>query len=175
MLRAGLAALALGMASSANAAVTYNFFGFSSQGSRPYGNFSFTTATFLPVNTVQNPTTFLPLAQQSACSVISPAFGFTCGTHYFQSGALNTQIGFATAEGTQTNYIFAAGVLQAVGSYASSGPPPGQPGSQFAGLTVTSDVMGGVPEPASWALMIAGFGLVGGAMRRRAQVRVAYA
>ena len=32
-----------------------------------------------------------------------------------------------------------------------------------------------VPEPASWALMIAGFGLVGGAMRRRAKVRVAYA
>jgi hypothetical protein len=27
---------------------------------------------------------------------------------------------------------------------------------------------GAVPEPASWALMIAGFGLVGGAMRRRA-------
>ncbi len=31
-----------------------------------------------------------------------------------------------------------------------------------------------VPEPASWAMMIAGFGIVGGAMRRRA-VRVAYA
>ncbi|MFW2828860.1 PEPxxWA-CTERM sorting domain-containing protein [Sphingomonas sp. ID0503] len=30
-----------------------------------------------------------------------------------------------------------------------------------------------VPEPASWAMMIAGFGLVGGAMRRR--TRVAYA
>lgn len=27
--------------------------------------------------------------------------------------------------------------------------------------------MGAVPEPASWALMVAGFGLVGGAMRRR--------
>ena len=27
--------------------------------------------------------------------------------------------------------------------------------------------VGGVPEPASWALMIAGFGLVGGAMRRK--------
>ena len=28
---------------------------------------------------------------------------------------------------------------------------------------------GGVPEPASWALMIVGFGLTGGAMRRRRQ------
>lgn len=30
--------------------------------------------------------------------------------------------------------------------------------------------MGAVPEPASWALMISGFGLVGGAMRRRGRV-----
>jgi hypothetical protein len=34
---------------------------------------------------------------------------------------------------------------------------------------------GGVPEPASWAMMLAGFGLTGAAMRRRAQVRVTYA
>jgi hypothetical protein len=32
-----------------------------------------------------------------------------------------------------------------------------------------------IPEPASWALMIAGFGLVGSAMRRRATMRVTYA
>lgn len=38
-------------------------------------------------------------------------------------------------------------------------------------------VSGAVPEPATWALMIMGFGAVGGAMRRRAKVRttVAYA
>lgn len=29
-------------------------------------------------------------------------------------------------------------------------------------------VMAGVPEPTTWAMMIAGFGLIGGAMRRRA-------
>ena len=27
--------------------------------------------------------------------------------------------------------------------------------------------VGGIPEPASWALLIAGFGLLGAAMRRR--------
>lgn len=32
-----------------------------------------------------------------------------------------------------------------------------------------------VPEPASWAMMIAGFGLVGAAMRRRTKVQVRYA
>ena len=30
-----------------------------------------------------------------------------------------------------------------------------------------ADVMPGVPEPASWAMFIAGFGLTGAAMRRR--------
>ncbi len=37
------------------------------------------------------------------------------------------------------------------------------------------DTFSGVPEPASWAMMISDFGLVGGAMRRRAKVRVAFA
>ena len=36
-------------------------------------------------------------------------------------------------------------------------------------------VPAGIPEPASWALMLGGFGLVGAAMRRRAKVRVTYA
>lgn len=39
------------------------------------------------------------------------------------------------------------------------------------GPAVTS---GAVPEPATWAMMIAGFGLVGGAMRRRS-IKVAFA
>lgn len=33
--------------------------------------------------------------------------------------------------------------------------------------------VGGVPEPATWGLMIAGFGLTGGALRRRRTARVA--
>jgi hypothetical protein len=34
---------------------------------------------------------------------------------------------------------------------------------------------GAVPEPATWAMMISGFGMVGGAMRRRAKTSVSYA
>jgi hypothetical protein len=34
---------------------------------------------------------------------------------------------------------------------------------------------GAVPEPATWAMLITGFGLVGGAMRRRSKVAVTYA
>ena len=34
---------------------------------------------------------------------------------------------------------------------------------------------GAVPEPAAWAMMLAGFGLVGSAMRRRSKVAVTFA
>jgi hypothetical protein len=41
-------------------------------------------------------------------------------------------------------------------------------------ITFGADVPGGgvIPEPATWAMMIAGFGLVGAAMRRRSVARV---
>ena len=47
------------------------------------------------------------------------------------------------------------------------------------GSQLMSNIVGGkvaaVPEPASWAMMIAGFGLAGAAMRRRQRVKVAFA
>jgi hypothetical protein len=43
-------------------------------------------------------------------------------------------------------------------------------------FTAVFDVgVNAVPEPASWALMIGGFGLVGAAMRRRTSAKVAFA
>lgn len=36
------------------------------------------------------------------------------------------------------------------------------------GGTISRTIEGGVPEPASWALMLVGFGALGGALRRRA-------
>ena len=41
-------------------------------------------------------------------------------------------------------------------------------------INYTPATAGAVPEPATWAMMIAGFGLIGGTLRRRA-VRVRYA
>jgi membrane-associated phospholipid phosphatase len=43
------------------------------------------------------------------------------------------------------------------------------------GNYVSQNAFGAVPEPTTWAMMIFGFGLVGGAMRRRHSVRVTYA
>ena len=41
-------------------------------------------------------------------------------------------------------------------------------------LTYLTGSVGAVPEPASWAMMIAGFALAGGSMRRRS-MRVSFA
>lgn len=47
-------------------------------------------------------------------------------------------------------------------------------GVRFMNLSYNS-VADGVPEPASWAMMLAGFGLAGAAMRRRVRTSVSYA
>jgi hypothetical protein len=53
-----------------------------------------------------------------------------------------------------------------------SGVLPGSGGlAGYDAWSVTSISVAGVPEPANWALMIAGFGLTGAAMRRRQVVR----
>lgn len=61
--------------------------------------------------------------------------------------------------------------LNATGSFDSAGQltfPGGRPtvSQSFSGLIEAP----GIPEPASWAMMIGGFGLAGAAMRRRAMV-----
>lgn len=112
-------------------------------------------------------------------------------------------VGFRANDGTdliaydQAYPISTNGLLFAIGT--SNPQPNGNPliglfsdgnggyGAQFTGqvdrveyyndyvLTGVSVVAaaGGVPEPATWALMIVGFGAVGAAMRRRAKVRTA--
>ena len=65
-------------------------------------------------------------------------------------------------------------------AYTSEGNWFEQPTNQTLGIRVSGVPTGGgaVPEPASWAMMIAGFGLVGGAMRRRnalTMTKVSYA
>ncbi len=46
-------------------------------------------------------------------------------------------------------------------------------GNASYGNLVTNVSVGAVPEPASWAMMIAGFGLIGHAMRRRGRLHAA--
>ncbi len=64
----------------------------------------------------------------------------------------------------------ATGSKETLSFMATGGPSGGQP--PFALLDGVS-LMGGVPEPATWGLMILGFGAIGVAARRRRAVAVA--
>ena len=105
---------------------------------------------------------------------VGNSVGYVNGTALisFQNAA-TTNIGFANllhlfVDDSQVGGEASAGFVDYVRIYdtvLSSG--------QVAALTPPGSV-GAVPEPASWALMIAGFGLVGGSMRRRSAMRVTY-
>jgi PEP-CTERM motif len=168
MLRAGLVAMGIAMAGSASAAITYKFDASSSFGSA-FGSFELTTPTFLTGINILSP------ASLTSCSVTFSVGDPVCGnqrfdTTFYDVSPFYETIGFGTSDTSETYYYFDQGSFGTVGTHSSQifGS------NQFATLTVTDSNIGAVPEPASWALMIAGFGLVGSAMRRRV-TKVAYA
>jgi hypothetical protein len=72
----------------------------------------------------------------------------------------------------RANMTFTAQSTSAVLSFLAEGTPEGKPPfSLLDGVSLTA--AGAVPEPASWAMMIVGFGAVGSSMRRRRMVAVA--
>lgn len=79
------------------------------------------------------------------------------GNTLFSSGPL-------TIDGTISS-LFNVGLTSSTGLGIKFGPDSFNVGIDNIDFSVAG--IGAVPEPASWALMIAGFGLVGSAMRRR--------
>ena len=64
----------------------------------------------------------------------------------------------------------------AIGEYAreyndaAGGHPGGTGGSRWSTWIVGVDIAGGIPEPRTWAMLLIGFGAIGGAMRSRKTV-----
>ncbi len=116
----------------------------------------------------------------SAASILSVTDDFIVGdifnlsgditgsTTFYAGAATDVQAeGFYGAAWLNASYSKIA-VLVGPGSYSFSITGAGEGGIP-AGLGVRLDTAA-VPEPAAWALMISGFGLVGAAARRRRQV-----
>jgi len=90
---------------------------------------------------------------------------------------------FATASGRQrwgdyaqvnvdpgtTHGFYLIGEFAREWNNAANGHPTGTGGSSW-GTWIAGMNVGSVPEPASWAMMIAGFGFIGSAMRRQRKV-----
>ncbi len=84
-------------------------------------------------------------------------------------GVLNT-VSYLTITGGSGRYLDASGWVTATGT-VTFGQYQGQPAT-FGDFTLDGSVTApGIPEPASWAFLIAGFALVGGAVRRRGVVQ----
>jgi hypothetical protein len=85
-------------------------------------------------------------------------------------------LSFTTTAGIAYNFYYASGGVFGSGGYGEINglDTPGGSGVGAFPLEVTLRVVDGVPEAASWAMMIAGFGLVGAQLRRRPSLRIAY-
>lgn len=77
---------------------------------------------------------------------------------------------------TDESYFWVVGEFAREYNLPQFGHPNGTGGSRW-GTWIAKIYAGsaGVPEPASWALMLAGFGLIGSALRRQRRVTVSFA
>ncbi len=93
----------------------------------------------------------------------------------FTSVALNgTEYTIGSTGAVEFRFLPSLGVLTGRQVLSVNGNSGGN-GSYAGTLAFTAAATPAVPEPATWALMLMGFGAVGYSMRRRSKVRFAYA
>lgn len=166
---AGLSFLALG--SPVDAAVRYDFKAYPPgagglTGIKYSGTFSYIADDFIRSYQVA------PEASLSACSVVSTSSSATCRDQYFWTEYRDTYnadvIYFSIRDpdfAGSLYYYFPRDSFSQSGIYETVFGSPGQ-------LTVTDlGARAAVPEPATWAMMLAGFGMIGFAARRRSAVK----
>ena len=138
-------------------------------GSAATGDFSFIvggsgdfTATYSFDNTFYDP----------AAGAISASLASTNGASVFFTGAaIDGMAGATTITGGGTSaavFYFTSPVALGMHTFTVSGNFVPTQSAKFAKIAGTVS-LSAVPEPATWALMILGFGAVGFAMRRRSE------
>ncbi len=160
-------------ASPAAAAVTYQFtalssFPFNANGN---GDEEFTGSFEVTVPSAVNTFTVFPAASLTSCTMLGSISGaIPCGTQSFRYDFVPGSLTVAFAGPTfEIFYYFDAIASTTNGTWDTT-----IFGTDQQGILVTSGAAtGGVPEPANWAMLIAGFGLTGAVMRRRRASAVA--
>lgn len=168
MIKGLLMAVLLGAAAQpAAAAVQYDFTAYSSfdlgTGATYNGDFTYVAPTYIV------PDVAVPASALTSCAVFgSDNVPASCANQGFLNGATYNQPTTVIVSFGFTSPSLNAGIFYYFDAVAFSAPGTYQTvlfGTAQAGQLVVTDLA--VPEPASWALMIAGFGLVGGALRQR--------
>jgi len=162
ILAVAVAAALAGAASAASAAimpVTFTTPGADGSFSGTFGDTGITSTTFTDTFTFNLPTGFATTTVTTGLQGLATDVSFTSVTlngHAFTVGSAGTNEfrflnNLPVTTGTQT--LILTGTSGGNGSYA--------------GTIAFAPAVKGVPEPASWALMILGFGGVGATLRRR--------
>jgi hypothetical protein len=162
LLAASVAAAVLGAVGSAAAAIMPVVFtapGPDGSFSGTFGDNGITSATFTDTFTFTLPTGLASTVVTSTLQGASTDVNFTSVT-------LNGNV-FAVGQAGQNEFRFLdnLGVSNGTQTLIVSGTSAGR--GSFAGTLAFAPAVRGVPEPASWALMILGFGGVGASLRRR--------
>lgn len=168
----GLATIAL--AAPASALVRYEFTALSSfpiNGEAYSGGFTYTSPDFITSFRTVQPADLVNATLIGSVSGALPIEASEFLPNFFGGDA----VGFGFQPGGVIYYYFPLGAFIQPGTYKTI-----VFGDDQAGRLVVTDLGGGngggvVPEPASWAMLIAGFGLVGGAIRRRRATAIANA
>ena len=102
-------------------------------------------------------------------------FGDATVAFYSQSGALLGSVLYPSGADNFQFLAFRANPGDLIGRFTFTSTNGGTLNTGIDNLLCGAVCGGAVPEPASWAMMLLGFGVMGGAMRRRARVRVTFA
>lgn len=164
---AALSVLAMPITST-DAQVRYDFQAFSTPAQGAFsesftGSFSYVSPTYLTSAVTVAP------GSLASCAIVGSVFGsIPCNSQTLDGLAIGSDLvrfrGSSPSLGVvDFSYLFDDGALLAPGVYNSTNPQR----DLRARLTVTDLNAAAVPEPATWGMMIAGFGMLGAAMRRR--------
>lgn len=136
------------------------------------GNNSYTLAQDA-YNTLFNPgITLNPIADSAGLGALGGSFTGAGGLNGNWS-LPGFDVQYIAVKGGNTFMLFqtsgSSGSWTTLGNVNGGGNTPGLSHLVFFGSQIAA-----VPEPSTWAMLILGFGLVGGAMRRRATAKVAF-
>lgn len=144
---------------------------------------TFATPAGAPVGTLTGTfTTNDALTSVTAVDLNASAFGSFAGFHYTSGNSNVTaqflpqyfQLDSTSPTGNELRLYFSAPLTSSGATISPTFSYEAEPsgGNRFPSGTVTRQ-LSAVPEAATWAMMLAGFGAVGLAMRRRQRVRAA--